>query len=69
MQHRIEENASIVREVLLEQNGVFMVGGNSKNMPAAVKEALAKVLNDGDDNGDYVEQMIKTGRYQEETWA
>lgn len=66
MQHRIEEHASIVREVILEQNGVFLVAGNSKNMPAAVKEAVVKALY-GD--SDYVEQLVKTGRYQEETWA
>lgn len=66
MQHRIEEYASIVRELLLERHGVFLVAGNSKNMPTAVKEAVVNALT-GDSN--YVEQMIKTGRYQEETWA
>lgn len=66
VQHRIEEHASIVRELLLERNGIFLVAGNSKNMPIAVKEAVVNALN-GD--SDRVEQMIKTGRYQEETWA
>lgn len=66
MQHRIEEHASTVRELLLERNGVVLVAGNSKNMPTSVKGAVINALN-GDN--DYVKQMVKTGRYQEETWA
>lgn len=41
------------------------MAGNSKNMPTAVKEALGEAL--GDSN--YVEEMIKMGRYQQETWS
>lgn len=42
-----------------------MVAGNSKNMPNAVKEALQTALGV---EQDYIDEMIKTGRYQEETW-
>lgn len=41
------------------------MAGNAKNMPKAVNEALSEALNDK----DYVEAMVKCGRYQEETWA
>jgi sulfite reductase alpha subunit-like flavoprotein len=34
-------------------------------MPTAVKEAMQEALEDA----GYVENMIKSGRYQEETWA
>lgn len=49
----------------MNQDGFFLLAGNSKNMPTAVKEALGQALNDP----DYVQTMIKSGRYQEETWA
>lgn len=42
-----------------------MVAGNSKNMPSSVKEALQIALGVED---TYIEEMIKSGRYQEETW-
>lgn len=49
----------------MHRNCVFLVAGNSKDMPKAVNEALSEALNDE----DYVEAMVKCGRYQEETWA
>lgn len=42
-----------------------MVAGNSKNMPNSVKEALQTAL---DVEEAYIDEMIKSGRYQEETW-
>lgn len=42
-----------------------MVAGSSKNMPNSVKEALQITL--GVDH-TYIDEMIKQGRYQEETW-
>lgn len=66
MQHRIKEHLTLLRELLFEQNAVFLLAGSSKDMPTAVKEAVVAAL-DGD--SDYVEQMIATGRYQTETWA
>ncbi|XP_031633473.1 NADPH-dependent diflavin oxidoreductase 1 [Contarinia nasturtii] len=65
VQHRITEQCGWLREQIIDKSGVFLVAGNSKNMPTAVKEALSEALN----NSDYVQTMIDTGRYQEETWA
>lgn len=65
VQHRISEQGDLLRNQIIKQNGLFLVAGNSKNMPIAVKEALSDVLKDD----EYVKEMIKSGRYQEETWA
>lgn len=65
VQHRILEQGEWLREKIINQNGLFLLAGNAKNMPTAVKEALSKSLNDP----DYVQAMISSGRYQEETWA
>jgi sulfite reductase alpha subunit-like flavoprotein len=54
-----------LKNLLIQKGGFFYVSGSSKNMPTAVKEALEEALGDK----DYVENMIKSGRYQEETWA
>lgn len=43
-----------------------MVAGSSKSMPNAVKEALQIAL---DVDETYIEGLVKTGRYQEETWS
>lgn len=65
VQHRISEQSEWLREILVNQNGLFLLAGNSKNMPKSVKEALGEALNDP----DYVQTMIDSGRYQEETWG
>lgn len=65
MQHRISEQGILLRDQLIDKNGIFLVAGNSKNMPKSVNEALCEALQDS----DYVRAMIKAGRYQEETWA
>lgn len=54
-----------MRALLVAQPGLFLVSGNSKGMPLAVREALADALG----GEHYVEALIKTGRYQEETWG
>ncbi|GAB0087650.1 NADPH-dependent diflavin oxidoreductase 1 [Sergentomyia squamirostris] len=64
VQHKIREHQDLLRNLILGHGGYFFVAGSSKNMPQAVKESLTEVL--GEDN---VQQMVKTGRYQEETWS
>ncbi|XP_055678223.1 NADPH-dependent diflavin oxidoreductase 1 [Lutzomyia longipalpis] len=64
VQHRIKENGDLLRTLLIEQDGYFLVAGSSKNMPQSVKEALNVVI--GEEN---VQKMLTTGRYQEETWS
>lgn len=64
MQHLIKGERDLLRRLIVDQGGYFLVSGSSKNMPQAVREALIESL--GDKN--YVEEMINSGRYQEETW-
>ncbi|XP_059612042.1 NADPH-dependent diflavin oxidoreductase 1 [Phlebotomus argentipes] len=64
VQHRIKESGELLRNLLINQQGYFFVAGSSKNMPQSVKEALSEVI--GEDN---VQQMLTSGRYQEETWS
>lgn len=61
----IKEQSSILKELLVTQQGWFLLAGNSKNMPKSVREAVCEAL----DDDKYVENMIKCGRYQEETWS
>lgn len=65
VQHRITEQGEWLCEQIIKKSGLFLVAGNAKNMPTAVKEALSEALN----STEYVETMINSGRYQEETWS
>ncbi|XP_037030463.1 NADPH-dependent diflavin oxidoreductase 1-like [Bradysia coprophila] len=66
VQHKIREQSSLLNDLIKTKCGTFMVAGSSKNMPSAVKEALQIAL--GVDEA-YIEELVKTGRYQEETWS
>lgn len=65
VQHLIAEQGDLLRDQLVNNNGIFLLAGSSKNMPNAVKEALSEALKDN----NYLQEMISSGRYQEETWA
>ncbi|XP_053682767.1 NADPH-dependent diflavin oxidoreductase 1 [Sabethes cyaneus] len=65
VQHLIRNHGDLMKKLLMEQNGIFLVSGSSKNMPEAVREALAEAIG----NSLYVDEMLKNERYQEETWA
>lgn len=65
VQHKIREQSALLYDLIKTKSGIFMVAGNSKNMPNSVKEALQIAL--GVDH-TYIDEMIKQGRYQEETW-
>lgn len=65
VQHQIKSHAEIIKKALLVDKGTVLVAGSSKDMPKAVKEAITEAI--GDD--EYVQHMLRTGRYQEETWS
>lgn len=65
VQHLIRKQGDLLKKLLMEQNGMFLLSGSSKNMPEAVREALGEAIG----SSLYVEDMLKTERYQEETWA
>ncbi|KAL7022266.1 hypothetical protein ACKWTF_012189 [Chironomus riparius] len=65
VQDLIPREKSLLKNLILQRGGYFYVSGNSKNMPKDVRESLEKALEDK----DYVTSMVKSGRYQEETWS
>ncbi|XP_062536018.1 NADPH-dependent diflavin oxidoreductase 1 [Armigeres subalbatus] len=65
VQHQIKTQGDLLKKALMDQNGIFLLSGSSKNMPEAVREALGEAIG----SALYVEDMIKSERYQEETWA
>lgn len=66
VQHLIKENGAHLAKLIREQNAYIYVAGSSNNMPKAVREAFIEAL---DNDVNYLEQLIKQRRYQEETWA
>jgi len=72
VQHRLEQNADLLAELVVEQGASFYVAGNSKNMPTAVREALVAALTVrlGEGKGEeFVASMESSGKYQTETWS
>lgn len=65
VQHLIRKQGDLLKKLLMEQNGFFLLSGSSKNMPEAVREALGEAIG----NSLYVDEMVQSERYQEETWA
>ena len=74
VQHRIQEQAARVAQLVLSAGACFFVAGNSKQMPTAVRAALAACLTAELEGGEaaaasYVDAMEANGRYQTETWS
>ncbi|XP_053670294.1 NADPH-dependent diflavin oxidoreductase 1 [Anopheles nili] len=65
VQHLIRKEDMLLKKLLVDNGGYVLISGSSKNMPQAVKEALIEAIGDA----QYIEEMIKLNRYQEETWA
>jgi len=65
VQHIIRKEKSLLKSLIVQRGGYFYVSGSSKNMPTAVKEALEEAIEDK----VLVQVLVKTGRYQEETWS
>ncbi|KAK3718206.1 NAPDH-dependent diflavin reductase [Vermiconidia calcicola] len=77
VQDQIRQNATRIRQALLEQKGKVYVCGSSGNMPKGVREALIDILameqgqqgNMGREEAEeYLDRMEKQGRYKQETW-
>lgn len=61
----MKKEKSLLKSLIVNRGGFFYISGSSKDMPTAVKEALQEAI----DDKEFVEQMVKTGRFQEETWS
>ncbi|KAJ2321537.1 NAPDH-dependent diflavin reductase [Coemansia sp. Cherry 401B] len=70
VQQRIREQGDLLWSLIAEQHAVVFVSGNANQMPDDVRQAFIDVAaaHGVDDAAEYVQQMIKTGRYQEECW-
>ena len=72
VQHRMEQKADLLAELVVDQGASFYVAGNSKNMPTAVRETLVAALTArlGEGKGqEFVARMESSGKYQTETWS
>lgn len=65
VQHLIRKEKALLKKFLVNRGGFVYISGSSKDIPAAVKEALESAI----DDKDFVATMIKNGKYQEETWS
>jgi len=70
VQHRMAERKEMLAEMVVDRGAWFYVAGNSKFMPAQVREALVEACDIRDGKGEErVQEMENKGKYQTETWA
>ena len=65
VQHRMEEQRSLMRQLLVEKRAWVFVAGNAKQMPDQVTQAVKDAL---DDSNEF-DQLISQSRLQLETWS
>ena len=73
VQHILSKNAKLVWS-LLNSGACIYVAGNSKDMPASVREAIRDTISSvgglsTDSANSMLDKMDKEGRYQTETWG
>jgi sulfite reductase alpha subunit-like flavoprotein len=74
VQHLIKEHAVCLWDLLSSKASIFLAG-NSRNMPAGVKEAFVKDVACGigqlshNDAEQFLQNLENTGYFQSETWA
>ncbi|CAB3983279.1 NADPH-dependent diflavin oxidoreductase 1-like [Paramuricea clavata] len=74
VQHRLKENNAFVWDLIERQGAWCFLAGNSKQMPSDVSDVLQEIftregkLTEEQAEG-YFKQLIRTKRYQRETWA
>ncbi|XP_065710028.2 NADPH-dependent diflavin oxidoreductase 1 isoform X1 [Patagioenas fasciata] len=74
VQHRIRENRRLVWELLSSRRAHVYLAGNSKQMPAAVAEALQSVLQlegglSPSEAEEHLAALERSQRFQSETWS
>ena len=71
----MEEQGSLLRQLVMDRRAWVFVAGNAKQMPDQVTLALQAALSkDGDHQNvraaeDYIKEMMKQNRLQLETWS
>lgn len=61
----MKQEKSLLKNLIVNRGGFFYISGSSKDMPTAVREALQEAI----DDKEFVEQMVKAGKFQEEVWS
>ena len=74
VQHRLEENATLVNKLLQEEKANFYVCGDAANMARDVNTKLAKIISeqrgiDLEKGEDIVKAMRSNNQYQEDVWS
>lgn len=74
VQHRMDEQRSLLRSLLIDQEACVFVAGNAKQMPDQVTQALRVALMNDDGwtaakAEAYITEMVKQSRLQLETWS
>ncbi|KAF9202263.1 NADPH-dependent diflavin oxidoreductase 1 [Haplosporangium sp. Z 27] len=74
VQHLIEQQASLVWELLHEKRGTILLSGSSTRMPADVTRALQRVISSQGQMSieqaiEYLNRVEKEGRFQQECWS
>ena len=66
----MEEQGSLLCQLVLKRGAWIFVAGNAKQMPDQVTQALKTALAVNEPEADdYVSEMVKQSRLQFETWS
>lgn len=70
VQHRLQEQAQEIKELLL-QDGMVFIAGSAKQMPQQVRETLGNIISKfvTSEVESYLKKMESTGRLQVECWS
>lgn len=74
VQHKIRENSQLLFDLIHLKGAHIYIAGNAKQMPEGVKNAFADIIEkegclDSGEGLKYVQNLIVTKRYHQETWA
>lgn len=74
VQHRLQENATLVNELLEKEKANFYVCGDAANMARAVSDTLGKIISEhrgvsAEKGEEIVKAMRSSNQYQEDVWS
>ena len=64
----IRANDEYLRQLIFEKKANIRISGRAKFMPASVEKAFTEIIGGGDEGKEYIQQMKKQSRYQQEVW-
>jgi len=74
VQHRLQENATLVNEMLEKEKANFYVCGDASNMAREVSIILSKIISEqrglsAEKGEEIVKNMRSSNQYQEDVWS